>query len=132
MKALLSHTLVRFVLAGGVNTVFGLVVYSALALTPLPTWAILVLTNLAGLVFNFMTTGGLVFRDLGLARLPRFVLCYGLVVLLYWVAIKALSPITGGRIGAMAVVIVPMVAFTYLLQSRFVFRRPAASTVAAR
>lgn len=127
MRALLSHTLVRFLLAGGVNTLFGLVVYSALALTPLPTWAVLVLTNLAGLLFNFMTTGGLVFRDLGLGRLPRFVLCYGLVVLLYWAAIRALSPVAGGRIGAMAMVIVPMTALTYLLQSRFVFRGPQAS-----
>lgn len=126
MKALLSQTLVRFLIAGGVNTVFGLVVYSALALTPLPTWAVLVATNLVGIGFNFVTTGGLVFRDLGLDRLPRFVLCYGLVVLIYWVVIKALSPLAGGRIGAMAVVIVPMTVLTYLLQSRFVFRRPAA------
>ena len=125
MKVLLSHTLVRFLLAGGINTLFGLVVYSALALTPLPTWAVLVLTNLLGIGFNFITTGGLVFRDLGLDRLPRFVLCYGLVVLIYWVAIKALSPVAGGRIGAMAVVIVPMTALTYLLQSRFVFGRPS-------
>jgi putative flippase GtrA len=128
----LSHTAVRFLLAGGVNTLFGLAVYSALALTPLPTWAVLVLTNLLGIGFNFLTTGGLVFRDLGLARLPRFVLCYGLVVLIYWVAIKALSPVVGGRIGAMAVVIVPMTALTYLLQSRFVFGKAAARPAPAR
>jgi len=128
VKALLSHTLVRFLIAGGVNTLFGLAVYSALALTPLPTWAVLVATNLLGVGFNFVTTGGLVFRDLGLDRLPRFVLCYGLVVLVYWVAIKLLSPVAGGRIGAMAVVIVPMTGLTYLLQSRFVFRRPLAAT----
>lgn len=126
MKALLSHTVGRFLLAGAVNTLFGLVVYSALALTSLPTWAVLVLTNLLGIGFNFITTGGLVFRDLDLGRLPRFVLSYGLVVLIYWIVIKALSPVTGGRIGAMAVVIVPMTVLTYLLQSRFVFRRPAA------
>lgn len=126
MKALLSHTPVRFVMAGAVNTLFGLGVYSTLALTFLPTWAVLVLTNLLGIGFNFVTTGGLVFRDLGLDRLPRFVLCYGLVVLLYWVVITVLSPVAGGRIGAMAVVIVPMTILTYLLQSRFVFRRTAA------
>ncbi len=131
MKALLSHTLVRFLIAGGVNTVFGLLVYSALALTALPTWAVLVLTNLFGMGFNFATTGGVVFRDLSLGRLPRFACCYGLVVLIYWVAIKVLSPMTGGRIGAMAVVIVPMTALTYLLQSRFVFSRPAGTAVSA-
>ena len=141
MKALLSHTLIRFAIAGCLNTIFGLIVYSALALTPLPTWAVLMLSNLLGMIFNFMTTGGMVFRDLGLRRVPRFVICYGVLFLIYWVLINSLSqviwgligtmplidrlsPTTGGRIGAMAVIVVPMTLLTYLLQSRYVFAAP--------
>jgi len=123
---LFSHTLVRFILAGGVNSAFGLAVYSALALIhALPTLAVLIITNILGVVFNFLTTGGLVFRDMGMSRIPRFVLCYVVVVLIYAVLIDRLAPFAGGRIGAMAIVVVPMTAFTYLVQSRFVFRRPA-------
>ena len=111
----------RFLFAGGLNTLFGTAVYSLLALTALPTWAILAATNAAGLGFNFLTTGGLVFRDLGLARLPRFILVYGLVVALYWVLIDRLSPFAGGRVGAMLIVVLPMTALTYILQARLVF-----------
>ena len=134
MKALLSHplfshTLVRFILAGGVNTAFGLAAYTALALTSLQTWAVVVISNLLGLAFNSMTTGGLVFRDMGLARAPRFVLCYAMVLLGYWFLIDRLSPIVGGRIQAMAIVVLPMTAITYLVQSRFVFRKPVRTEV---
>ena len=122
---LFSHTLFRFLVAGGVNSAFGLIVYSALALIhALPTLAVLVITNMLGVVFNFLTTGGLVFRDMGLSRIPRFVLCYVVVVLIYAVLIDRLAPFAGGRIGAMAIVVVPMTVFTYLVQSRFVFRKP--------
>lgn len=122
MKALFESRLVRYLFAGALNTAFGLIVYSALAATALPTLAVLILSNSAGIAFNFVTTGGMVFRDLGPARLPRFILCYGLVVLLYWLLISQLSPLVGGRLVAMLIIVGPMTAFTYLLQSRFVFR----------
>lgn len=122
MTKLFSSRIFRFLVAGGLNTLFGLVVYTVLALTKLPTWAVLVATNAVGVVFNFITTGGLVFRDLGLARIPRFILCYAGVVLTYWLLIDRLSPLAGGRIGAMMIVILPMTVATYFVQSRFVFR----------
>jgi putative flippase GtrA len=125
-----SHTLFRFLIAGGVNTLFGLTVYSAFALIhALPTWVVLVITTVLGIIFNFLTTGGLVFRDMGLARIPRFVLCYAVMTPLYAVLIDRLAPFTGGRICAMAIVVIPMTVLNYLLQSRFVFRKPAPAQV---
>lgn len=64
----------RFLFAGALNTAFGLIVYSALAATALPTLAVVILSNCTGIAFNFFTTGRMVFRDLGPERLPRFVL----------------------------------------------------------
>lgn len=122
MKLPISATLLRFLIAGGVNTGFGLAVYTGLALTPLPTWLVLIVTNVAGLMFNFLTSGGFVFRDLSAGRLPRFLLSYAVILPLYWGLIRWLTPIAGGRIGAMLIIIVPMTGLTYLLQSRFVFR----------
>lgn len=122
MKALFESRFVRYLFAGALNTAFGLIVYSVLAATALPTLAVLILSNCAGVAFNFVTTGGMVFRDLGPARLPRFVLTYGLVVLIYWLLISRLSPLVGGRLVAMLIVVAPMTLFTYFLQARFVFR----------
>lgn len=122
MMALFESRFVRYLFAGALNTGFGLIVYSALAATTLPTLAVLVLSNCAGVAFNFFTTGGMVFRDLGVARLPRFILTYGLVVLIDWLLISRLSPLVGGRLIAMLIIVAPMTGFTYVLQSRFVFR----------
>jgi len=122
IKTFQSNLLLRFLIVGGVNTAFGLATYVLLALTPLPTWAVIILSNAAGILFNFLTTGGLVFRDRSLGRLPRFLACYAVTFLLYLVFIRWLSPFTGGRIGAMLVIILPMTVLTYLLQSKIVFR----------
>ena len=111
----------KFLLVGGLNTLFGFVAYSLLALTNLPTWAVLIASNIAGMVFNFFTTGGLVFRDLGANRMPRFILCYVLVFLIYLGLLQSFSSILGGRISTMAIIVLPMAALTYFIQSRFVF-----------
>jgi SAM-dependent methyltransferase/putative flippase GtrA len=126
--------IVRFVVVGVFNTLFGLAIYALFALTPMPTWLVLICSTAAGIAFNFATTGGIVFRDLGLARLPRFLLVYGVVYVAYLLLIKWLSPAAGGRIGAMALVIVPVSALNYVLQSRFVFvgGRQAAQVVSSK
>lgn len=44
------------------------------------------------------------------------------MILANWLLIVCLSPLVGGRLVAMLIIVGPMAAFTYLLQSRFVFR----------
>lgn len=121
MLPILSSRVFRFLLVGGLNTLFGFVVYSLFALTELSTWMVLIVSNIATLVFNFFTTGGLVFRDLSVARIPRFLICYGIVFVIYLELILWLTPILGGRILAMGVIVLPVATFTYFLQSWFVF-----------
>jgi putative flippase GtrA len=121
MPTIMSIRFVRFLLVGGLNTLFGFAVYSLLALSDLSTWIVLILSNFAGIAFNFVTTGGLVFRDMSLARVPRFLICYGVIFVIYLVLIEWLSPVTGGRIWAMTIIVLPMAVLTYLMQSWFVF-----------
>jgi len=117
----MSARFLRFLLAGSINTLFGFFVFFLLALTSLPTWIILLVSNVICFIFNYLTSGGFVFRDLGITRLPRFLLGYGVVYAFYLVLIEWLSPVVGGRHWAMASVILPMAIFTYFIQSRFVF-----------
>jgi putative flippase GtrA len=117
----MSYRFVRFLIAGGLNTLFGFVVFSLLALSGLSTWIVLIVSNLAGIAFNFITTGGLVFRDMSLARVPRFLVCYGAIYFIYLELIQWLSPAFGGRIWAMAIIVLPMALLTYFMLSWFVF-----------
>ncbi|WP_416186478.1 GtrA family protein [Herbaspirillum sp. RTI4] len=121
MNKYVSTRFTKYLIVGGLNTLFGLLVFSLFALTPLPTWMVLIISNIVCITFNFFTTGSLVFENASAKKIPRFLICYGVIFIIYLELIGWLSPIVGGRIWAMAVVVLPMALFTYYLQSRFVF-----------
>ena len=60
---MLDRQFVRFLLAGMVNTLFGLAVFAGTTRVGLAPWAALLAGMLAGIAFNFVTLGGYAFRD---------------------------------------------------------------------
>lgn len=116
-----SVRFVKFLIVGGLNALFGFTIYGLLAITALPTWLVLLLATLLGIVFNFFTTGGLVFKSLNITKVPAFIICYGIVFLLNLGLLYWLTPIFDSRIWAMALIIAPMSVLTYFMQSRLVF-----------
>jgi putative flippase GtrA len=114
--------LLRFLLVGGLNTLFGMAVYGLAIVCRLPVWGALILGNAAGIVFNFLTTGGWVFRRLSWARFRRFVACYGLLYGLNLALVTGLRHWVPGAITAQALLTLPMALLSYGLLSRFVFR----------
>lgn len=116
-----SNRIVRFIAVGALNTVFGLTVYSVFIWCGSPTWLGLIGGNLAGLAFNFMTTGGLVFADLSRRRIPAFAAVYIGTYLLNLGLIHGLSPIIGGPILSQVMLTPIMAVIAYLLMSRVVF-----------
>jgi putative flippase GtrA len=112
----------RFLLAGGLNTLFGFAVFGALVWTGWPTWACLLVGNLAGTAFNFLTLGGFVFRDLHHRRLPRFVAVYGLIYLLNLGLLTVADHMAIDRLIAQFCLLIPMAAMSYVLMSRLVFQ----------
>jgi putative flippase GtrA len=120
----LSHghqRFLRFIAAGVANTLFGFAVYSAAVLGGVPVWGALVAGNVAGIGFNFLTTGGYVFRDLALTRLPRFIAAYLLLYGLNLLAINGLAHWVSGPIFAQAILTPPMSVLSYFFMARFVF-----------
>ncbi len=111
----------RFLVAGGVNTLFGFVAYSLLTVTGMEVWLALLVGMLLGTVFNFFTTGGYVFRELLAARFPRFVLCYLLIYFINLELIELIIPLLGNKILAQAILVFPMAILSYFLMARFVF-----------
>lgn len=108
-------------LAGGVNTLFGFAVFSAVLAMGTPRWAALLVGLLCGTAFNFMTTGHYVFRQLALGKYPRFLACYLLVYLVNLEAVRLLWQATGNDIVSQAILSLPMAAFSYVLMGRYVF-----------
>lgn len=120
----------RFLVAGAVNTGFGLAVYAATITLSLPVWAALLAANVAGLGFNFVTTGGYAFRQLALSRWPRFAATYAGLYLLNWAAVSLLGRMGMGPIVGQAWLTLPMALLSFWCMSVWVFApardRPAA------
>ena len=74
--SLRKNRFMRFLVAGGVNTLFGFAVYSFCIIAGCVVWLALLAGMLSGTVFNFFTTGGYVFRELSPRLLPRFIFSY--------------------------------------------------------
>jgi len=120
---------IRFLLVGGLNSLFGFAVFSLLAYLGAHTWQALLGSNLAGILFNFFTIGGVVFRDLGLSRAPRFALAYLCIYLVNLESIRWLSSqVQMHQITAQALLTAPMAIISYVVMSRFVFFRKITST----
>ena len=117
----LERRFVKFLLVGLLNTLFGLAAYALLIHMGLPIWLALIGGNVAGIAFNFFTTGHLVFSDIALTRLPRFVGAYLACYALNYIAIRILVSLHLGAIESQ-VILAPFIAVTsYYLMSRHVF-----------
>lgn len=114
---------IRFLIAGGVNTLFGFSVYSVCIVAGIALWLALLVGMLAGTVFNFFTTGGYVFRELSLARFPRFVICYLVVYGINLGLLEFLSMWFSDKILPQAIITFPMAVLSYFLMVKFVFSR---------
>jgi putative flippase GtrA len=113
----------RFLVAGAVNTAFGLATYAVFSVFGVATWAALLCGTIAGIGFNFVTLGGYAFRDLSWRRLPRFVCAYGVVYLVNLGTLRALEPLVGNAIWRQVLLTPFMALLSYFCLSRFVFQR---------
>ena len=114
---------IRFLLAGVVNTLFGLGVYVVCIYCGLSPWLAMLVGTCAGIAFNFLSFGAYAFRDLSLSRLPRFLCSYGVTYLFNLAAFHALNNWVSSAVWCQ-VILTPVVAlFSYLSMSNFVFAR---------
>ena len=118
--------LLRFFVVGGINTVFGYGAYALFVYVGFHyAWAAL-LGTIVGTIFNYFTTGGLVFDGARNGGFVRFVSVYAVV---YFINIGALALLQQVRIGSLVVgpylagllLIVPTALISYVLMRRFVF-----------
>ncbi|HLN59697.1 MAG TPA: GtrA family protein [Thermoanaerobaculia bacterium] len=124
VRSLLRIRFVRFLLVAALNTVFGYSLFAALILLGIHYPIAAAIGTVTGILFNFQTTGRLVFERHDLSLLLRFFAVYGIsyvvgVSLLRWADHHGISVLV-----AAAVLAVPMGFFSYTLQRLLVFRRP--------
>lgn len=117
-------TFLRFLIAGGFNTLFGWAAYTVCILAGARPWLALIIATCAGVAFNFFSVGGYAFRDMAWRRLPRFVACYAGIYTLNLAGITLLGRWIPSPIWAQAILTPPMALMSYFLLSRLVFTAP--------
>ena len=117
-----DHQLLRFLAVGALKTLFGYVMFSLLVLAGVAPGLALFVGTLVGLLFNYFTTGRLVFAARGLGRLPWFVAVYGLTFLVNLWSLRSLIATGLSPLLAQAIVLPLVILLTFLLNKLLVFR----------
>jgi putative flippase GtrA len=117
------NQLFRFILVGILNTGFGYGVFViTYLLTRTPPLAI-ALSTVLGVIFNFFTTGRVVFENSKLSRLIPFALVYAVLCILNIAIFPILEKIGLGALVTQLICLPPMVLMAFVLNKKFVFAR---------
>lgn len=115
---------IRFAAVGVLNSAFGYGLYALfVCLGVLPELALFLATVL-GVIFNFFTTGRLVFRNADSRLFPRFLAAYGIIYICNAVALRILVNLGLGPLVAQALITPLSVVATFTIMRAFVFRGP--------
>ena len=115
--------LFRFFVIGAVNTLFSYLIYAGAILLGMHYTLAMLISTVLGIIFNFFTTGKVVFRSLEGRRFFLFVLVYAVT---YVVNILLLRLLVDGihinKLIAGALVTLPVALLSYYLNARWTFR----------
>jgi len=113
---------IRFLLVGGLNTAFSYVAFAAIYMATHSDLTAVVLATIAGVLFNYFSTGNLVFSYKGVNRLPLFVLGYVVICTLNIFLLEALAAVGLRPLLGQLIVVGPLAIVAYYVNSRIVFR----------
>jgi putative flippase GtrA len=114
--------LILFFLVGGINTLFGYSLYALLIYFKFHYAIASLMSTFGGVLFNFKTTGLIVFKSNDNSLLLRFIAVYIVTYMLNVGCLKIFYVFNANMYFAGAVIVLPMALITYMLLKRFVFR----------
>ena len=114
--------LARFVLVGGLNTVFGYAVFAGFTRLGWPDFLAIPAATVVGVAFNFITYGKLVFASLNARNLPRFLLGYFGLYICNLTGLRVLARVSLDAYKAQALLVIPLAILSYVINDQWVFR----------
>jgi putative flippase GtrA len=134
LRLVRNHGLRRFVLflmVGSVNFVFYYSLFTFLHFIGTPPTRAVVIATIVAVLFNFMTTGRVVFKSGNIRKLPRFIGVYAVQMGLNIVSLRALISLGIPVLIAEALVIGVLAVLTFFALRWFVFNDTAYRKVGA-
>lgn len=121
IRRLWAIPFLRFLLVGGVNTVFGYSVFALFIILGFPYVLAALLSQICGILFNFKTTSTIVFKNRENRLICRFFGVYLFTYLLNIGLLKLFDMAGVGSLIAQAIIVLPMAVVSFLLLRKFVF-----------
>ncbi len=112
---------IKFLFVGGLNTAFGYGVFALFIFLNFHFAVASFLSTVLGILFNFKTTGVIVFKNHDNGLIYRFFGVYGIVYLLNVFFLKLFDIIHFNMYGAGFILIFPMAMVSFVLMKKFVF-----------
>jgi putative flippase GtrA len=118
---LLDVQFIRFLLIGCLNITVGYGLFAAFIILGLPSALALLIATVIGVLFNYLSTGRLVFTWHTSSRLWLFVLSYAVVYVINVAALLGLERMSVPALLAQALLLPPIVGLAFLLNKYVVF-----------
>ncbi|MBB6252928.1 GtrA family protein [Nitrospirillum iridis] len=112
----------RFVVVGIGNTLFGYAIFALLLLTLGDHRMALAIATVIGVLFNFLTTGGIVFGSRQIHRLPFFIVGYAVCFVINLWALDYLNHGGVPAIWGQLILLPVMVVLSFCINKFIVFR----------
>ncbi len=114
---------IKFVLVGIINTMFGYGLFAFLLYCNIHYALASVLATIISVLFNFKTTGTLVFKNHDNRLIFKFVSVYCFTTILSIIGLK-ITKIFGGNLYFAGLILTGIMAIiTFILQKKYVFRK---------
>jgi putative flippase GtrA len=115
--------LLRFLVVGSINTIFSYIVYAILILAGAHYSLATLISTVLGVIFNFFTTGRIVFRNMDNKRFISFVLVYAFTYLINILLLRWLiDGLAMEKLFAGALVTLPVALLSYFLNAKLTFK----------
>lgn len=123
LNDLLARQFILFLIIGGLNTLFGYACFAIFVYFGLHyAWSLLLATVL-GIIFNFQTTGRIVFNNVRAILIFKFIAVYAFLYVLNLGMIKSLYAFSANYYLAGLIALFPVTIIAFLLNKFFVFRQ---------
>jgi len=116
-----SNQLIRFMIVGIGNTVFGYSLYVLGLMFGIPYQLALIVATILGAVFNFLTTGRIVFESRSKAKFFAFLAVYAITLVVNVALLTGLVHAGMTKAYAQAVLLPLVVSLSFLLNKHLVF-----------
>lgn len=118
----LDPRFIKFLAVGLLNTLFGYGTYALLVFLGLHYFVATLVSTIVGVLFNFKTTGSLVFKIKKNSQIIQFIAVYAVLYVINIAGLALLSRLGLSTYYCGALMLLPMAVFAFILNKRFVFR----------